>query len=787
MNYFKRLTLLMLIVFTLSSVLVCDFSFASEVQSATNSTSNPPIANPGEEGQSEGTSDKWYIPDWVVNLIDKIDGMIQSFKDLMSGKLIKDALIGLAVLLIDDALAPLYDAFAKGFLFTPQIAEIDGVKGTWSVVMIIGMASLFLAILYLSIQVYRAKKSLKTLLKIFIGAFVLNFLSLTILNILNVGVNLLTQNMLQGSLGTSGIIYQGLDGQQLLKALILGVEGIINPTYADQTLGQIVVETPGGIFVLVIYFLVIVLPFYLIIVAKQFVLIVMAILVSCWITYTAFSGKYETLLGYANLYIRTLLVGFICAIYWATFVQQQSLWIKGEGFLAELGIPPVFIAIFVGIVLIILIYYLWVKPLFKAIKSPVTLNGASVLDGLSKLGLKGSETLSNMGKRFGSEGLQKKASDLEEVSKNMGDTADKLKNQRSVTTASLTSRITGGLSESAQNLEYVEPENWIRESKDIIAVEEKDVELGTAKTFVSAEKMEEDLVEKGFEAGAVIDIKTDDKETVDAQLANLNPEQKEGIRWNSHTGKLFIPDVADNMYESLRNAGVDVSVIQESFEKDGLAVQIETGKPMMIEETKAAEKALEAVEKALPYHVETNLSPEDANQMYKELSSRSDEFDWTDDLVMEDDKLWVPKNHSEDIQHVMEQMISTLTKKSRMNFPKHSNFSEKMIEEWQADETKKWAKEIEISKDGSHVYVPEKHKKFFLEAYENYRKDKIPYWRSKKGKVYVIMDGVPTDYGQPPLNGLDMGSFEDLQKEMQHRHAENKRKSKPKQDSGKKG
>ncbi|AIQ16740.1 hypothetical protein H70357_08770 [Paenibacillus sp. FSL H7-0357] len=61
-------------------------------------------------------------------MIHKVDDMIQSFKDLMSGKLIKDAIEGLVVLLVDELMSPLYDAFAKSYLFTPQIAEIDKVR-----------------------------------------------------------------------------------------------------------------------------------------------------------------------------------------------------------------------------------------------------------------------------------------------------------------------------------------------------------------------------------------------------------------------------------------------------------------------------------------------------------------------------------------------------------------------------------------------------------------------------------------------------------------------------------
>ncbi|WP_175537565.1 hypothetical protein, partial [Mycobacterium tuberculosis] len=216
------------------------------------------------------------------------------------------------------------------------------------------------------------------------------------------------QNMLEGILKTAGINYQGLDGQQLLKALLVGVDGIKDPTYASQTLGQMVVEMPGGIFVLLAYSLLIVLPFYVVVVLKQMVLIAMAILVPFWIAQTAFTGKYETMIGFANVFIRTLIVSFVCAGYWAIFVQQQTKWNKGEGFFASLN--------------------------------PVSLNGANVLKGISKFGLKGSEVMSNMGKRFGSEEMQKKASGLEEASKNLESHAERLKNQRSVTAASMTSR-----------------------------------------------------------------------------------------------------------------------------------------------------------------------------------------------------------------------------------------------------------------------------------------------------------------------------------------------------------
>ncbi|MFD2879939.1 hypothetical protein ACFTAO_34485 [Paenibacillus rhizoplanae] len=84
--------------------------------------------------------------------------MIQSFKDLMSGKLIKDAIEGLVVLLVDELMSPLYDAFAQSYLFTPQIAEIALVQSGWSLFMIIGLVLLFIGISWLTFKIIQGKK-----------------------------------------------------------------------------------------------------------------------------------------------------------------------------------------------------------------------------------------------------------------------------------------------------------------------------------------------------------------------------------------------------------------------------------------------------------------------------------------------------------------------------------------------------------------------------------------------------------------------------------------------------
>lgn len=740
---------------------------ASEItqdqQQSTNNENGVPTE--GEEGEGG----KWYIPDFVYDLLEKIDALLQTFKDLMSGKLIKDAIEGFIVMSIDEAMSPLYDAFSKGYLFTPHIAEIDSVQKGWSIFMILGMASLFLAILWLTIRVISGKKDLKSLLKIFLVCFIVTYFSLTILNILNVGVNWFSQEMIQAILGTKDIQYQGLEGQQVLKALILGVDGITDPTYAGQTLGQVVVETPGGLFTLIMYTLLNVLPLYLIVLFKQLLLLGLAIFVCIWISYTAFTGKYETLIGFFNLYTRSVLVGLFCSLHWSVFVQQQTQWTKGEGFLSSLGIPPIFMAIVSGLLLIVFFYFFWIKAVFKAVNKPLTLDGATAVEKIGEWGLRGSSALSNLGKRMGSEGMQKKAMDWSKVSENIKDTGARLRNQRSVSLQSMASSMTGGASEALQGIQYSEPAKWLEESGNIIVTEDHEVDLGVSEIKSSGLNIYKTLSDKGFETGKLLHVPDQERALMTEQLKTLKEEYKDDVVWNEQTGHLFLKGDTPSMMDALKEDGFNTSNVHDGVGKDGLIVDLDTKQTLKLQETKKSQQALETVEEELPVYTETSLSSDLAQKAYNQITNR-DEYSWSSDLLLENNKLWIPKDHEEEINEVLEEMIAEKREKPRYDFPRHSQFATDMIDEWKKSQLA-WADKIELAEDQSHVYIPEEHKDDFEKHYEAYRKGKIPFWQAKNGKIYVIKDGVPVDHGQPPINGMDMGSFEKFKAEMLHQHS----------------
>lgn len=743
-----------------------------------------PTAEPSSTEEPEAEREtSWYIPDWVDDIIHKVDDMIQSFKDLMSGKLIKDAIEGLIVLLVDELMSPLYDAFAKSYLFTPQIAEIAMVYSGWSFFMIIGLVLLFIGISWLTLKIIRGKKDLGSLLKVFLICFIATYFSLTTLNIANVGINWMASKMFEGIIGTSGIVYEGLDGQQILKAMIVGADGITEASYAAQTLGELTVSTSGGIFNLLSYLLLVVLPLYIVAVLKTLVLIFMAILVNLWITQSAYTGKMETMLGFANLYLRTLIVGLICGLHWAIFVKLQTDYGEGNGFCTAIGIPPIIFAILSALALLVFFYFFWLKPLLKAAQSPMTLNGAQVVESMGKWGERTSESLNSMGKRMGSEGVQKKALSMQEASKRMQQSAERMRTQRSVGKDKMVSGLSGGLSESVQGIAYHEPDKWLEEGGQVQAGVDHELAFGESEIKSSALNISTVLEEEGFKGVSLLQVPVAQCKKLTQKLGMLKKEYQDDVQWNEKTGELILAGETLDMLPQLETGGFNVSAVREGMYKDGAFVDLNSEpKITMLQDSLEAEQAAEQIKEALPLYTKAKLPPGKASAAYHALQARADEYPWIKDLLLEQGNLWLPDDDLEEATEVLEGMLAQSVRKIRYNFPRYSRFAASMLEEWGRSGTSESLVEVlELANDESHVYVPEEHLSEFQKAFESYRKDRTPYWRTKDGAVYVIKDRVPVNYGQPPLDGLDMGDFEKLQKEMMHRHE--KQRAKESQDA----
>lgn len=750
---------------------------AAKWQSHVLSAVATPVPTAEDEASVDDSEKSWYVPDWVYDLMEKVNSMIQSFKDLMSGKLIKDAIEGLTIMLVDDALAPLYGAFEQSYLFTPQIAEIDVVYIGWSYFMIAGLALLFIGILWLAVRIIRGKQPMGALVKVFLACFVANYLSLTLLNFANVGVNWLAQSGFEGIIGTTGIAYEGLEGQQILKALIVGKDGITEASYAAMTLGELTAQTSGGIFSLLGYVLLVVLPLYLVAIIKVLVLILMAIFVPIWIAYAAFTGKMETLLGFGNLYLRTILVGLICGLHWAVFVKMQTNYGEGQGFCAAIGIPPIIFAMITTAIMIIFFFFFWLKPLFRAAKSPVTLNGSHVLDSLGRFGERSSGMMSDVGQRMGSEGIQRRALSMKEISQRMRESADRMKDKRSVSVSRLASGMTKGMSEVMQGVTYEAPKQWLTTTGTVDAAILPEIELGESEIIASQMQVYSTLKEEGFSSVSLIEVSPDQRKQLSVQLKGLKPEYKKQVRWDESTGQLLLTGETMDLVQQLESFGYSLPT-REGMYRDGAFVDLTSPQIETVHANEKTDKAVKAARDNLPTFTKLPLPEAQAAAAYHALQLRDDEWSWAKRIRLEQGELWVPEEAAEEAVDVLEDMLTTMNKKVRCNFPRHSQFADDMLGDWRrAGQHSSLLKELELSKDGSHVYMPEEQLKEFTAAYDDYRKERTPYWTAKDGTVYVIRDGVPVSYGQPPLSGLDMGSFEKLQQDMLHAKQAAKRKA----------
>ncbi|GIP08836.1 hypothetical protein J1TS5_10060 [Paenibacillus macerans] len=745
-----------------------------------------------EEDDESDDSDSGGLFGWAKKLIKKIDAMLQTFQDLMSGKLIYDAIQGLTVRAVDEIVAPLYGAFAKSYLFTPQLAEIDVIYKGWSIVMALGLAALILGVIWLTFSVIRGQKSLNKLLQAFLICLPIVFFSLTMLNILNVLANWLTQNMLEGVIGTSGISYQGLTGEEILKAFIVGADAITDSVYAAQSLGNVVVQSPGGMFMLVTYLAFVIVPLWLVSVFKTLILMALVVFFPAWIAYIAYTGKTETLAGFGNLYIRTLLVGFFSALHFGVFVRMQTDYGTGTGIAAELGVSPIIFAILSVIALLVFLYFFHWRSVWRAIKDPMQLGGGNVVERVGQWGERVSLAVNMLGKRFGANGLQKRSLSWAEKSRRMQEVGKKMQAQQGSTKAPRAlSKLTKGASEAMQGVTYTPPTVWATETGTISANEVPELELGLSQIDTSSTNIHDILTnEQGFTPAKYLPLNAQQRTKMQKLVKNLDARYKENVYLTSKG--LYVTGDSDqttNALYHLKSLGVQVEKMGSGLGKEGVFVDLKDRSIHVLDDYQETQDVVDKIQEELPTHSPLILDANTAQRVYNQLMERESELPWVKelkwtssqgaiipskdgnnqflDLGQQPVQLLVPDDHMKKAKPYIEKMLSKQKSSVRLDLPRGSRFLETMIQDWEkSGQHSELLKALEPVPKQNCVYVQKESKEDFMKAYEAYRKDRKPFWRTQSGQIKVIIDGVPVDHGAPPLDGLDMGSFEAFQKEM---------------------
>jgi hypothetical protein len=742
-----------------------------------------------DEAIPPGANTSW-MPDWLNNLFQAVSDMLQTFKDLMSGKLIYDAVKSFIVMCIDEIMSPLFGAFAKSYLFTPQLAEINLVYKGWSVFMVVGLVALVLGAGWLGLRVIRGRKKLDTLLKVFLICLPLIYYSLTLLNVVNVLINWSTQTMLQGMIGTSGVQYQGLTGEQILKALVIGTEGITNSSIAAQSVGQVIVDTPGGVFTLIFFLVFVVLPLFIVSVFKTLILVMMAIFIPIWIAYTAFSGKIETMIGFANVYVRTLLVGLFCALHFGISVKMQTDYSADQGIAAELGVSPTIASILMVIGLLIFLYFFHLKSVWRALRDPVHLGGGKVIENVGKWGENASNNMNAIGKRMGSEGLQKRSLSMAEASRRMQATGKKMQSQQKRKGSKALSKLTKGASEIIQGVTYSAPTEWYKEVGTVVTGEEIDLKINSTEVDTSSTNMMAILQkEQGFTSAKFMAVPDNQKAEVQKELKRLDKRFKDNVTLTEKG--LYITGEAKQAQaalEQLNHMGVlDKGNLQKGIGREGVFVNLEDRTIHVLDDYQETQDVLDKLKGELPTFSTLHMNSHLAKSLYDQVQADK-KLPWAKEIKWDDHKgLQIPDDHLKEAKKYFEQALSNKRSSTRFNLPEHSKFLPSMLETWKSSgQYTELVKGIEAVPKKNYIYVPQELKETFVKAYAEYRKDKTPYWRTKDGKVTVVIDGMPVNHGSPPLNGLDMGDFDAFQREMLEGNQKSKSKKTPSQQDNSK-
>ena len=716
---------------------------------------------------SGGGSDGWsLIPKWVTDLMDKISELWETLQDLMTGQFIKDAIDGLFIKMIDEWMSPFFNVFGKSYLSTPKFADIALVQDAWTTISIIGLALLFFGIAFLIYKMLNGEKEINKVLIVFIGSFVLLIFSMTIINLVIVVQNWIVQDSLANMLETSNIEYNNLAGEDVVKAMVVGVDSIQNTEMSGMTVGELIYSQEGGLGTLFMISLFIIFPLWLVTILKNVLLLILVIFVAFWIVTASYTGNYDSVVGYANLFIRTQLVGVLMAMHWGISVKMQTKHGQGLGLNEIFGFSPIYMMVFMTVVLLVVIYFMWFKPSIEAIKSPITLAGGNVIENIGKFSDKASSTANHIGKRLAWEGLQESSLDWKARSQKMIDYGQQLQEgQPQDMFASMM---------GIQQYDIPDKvDEWVTEVGSVVKTEEivnqvSDVSLRQADTrkTISA------LKDQGFKQKTMLSLSDSEMEKVQQILEqdDIKWQYGDNIKEHMHLDYennvvVLEPDTAKDFLKEIEKTGVKTNQLQNVYEQRSRkgSVYYETASKDLKGNTDLIDDVVLDLQKDIPAtrSILAKLSQEDFKSM--QTKARKDGKEWVDVITHDqiDNRIQVPYENVEEVQSYLRPYMRDKIEYVRFDLPNGSNFAADMLMEWKRGvPSDSWEHRLTVQ-NNSIAMRPEDQKRF-KKKFEEWKKDRIPYWTAGGGKIKVVIDGIPADYGHVPANGINMGKFESM-------------------------
>ncbi len=327
-------------------------------------------------------------PSWLEGLFTSISELTKSIEDILSGKALQKWFESWLISLLDSLINPVVNIWSKYMIDTPLIGPVGWVNKTWNLSLFYALPLFGLATIPLGWRMWQAKggtgikQSLSLFLKAAGGCILTLYFIDFVLVLKNQASSALAQVWLKAAyerLGQEPLPLKAANGIMMLKAAMVD-----DPANMDAavTLGTAFYNEIGIGWVFLTNPLLLIIG--LVMLLSWVLLTLLGITSPAYFGIAVILNRMESIAGWINLTVRTIFIPFLFLIAWGVCVNVHTPTLS-----TDIGVSPVFVSILVLSSALVLSYFIWFKSAYKAVASPLTLNGGEVIEktgaGLSKM------------------------------------------------------------------------------------------------------------------------------------------------------------------------------------------------------------------------------------------------------------------------------------------------------------------------------------------------------------------------------------------------------------------
>ncbi|MBO8129517.1 MAG: hypothetical protein H0Z39_10040 [Peptococcaceae bacterium] len=354
---------------------------------------HPVFAADGDVRSHYGSSDDDNdgLVAFIRNLGEKVETLINTLQKAFTGELLYEMFFTSVQRSLDGWLRPVEGVFDKLFLHTPSLTVFPWIHTAWSQCVWFGLGLLAIAVCALGVRAVvtadygRVRENIKVVVLALGGSLASLWFCEMLIRIQNrVWEDIIGSYMVEA--GTSG----GVSMAPLRMAFAGVSEQAAEEGFSAAKMFAMIghpdtAAVAGSLFFMIIgVFLAAILAFFIL--AHYFVLMGLVVIAPLYLNGAAVTGRSEAVVGWANLFVRTLLVQSMCCGAWVAMMALQLACGPGSAdpLHKYLGVGVLLLNLIIMTLLIVLIFKYWFLHAIKAIRQPLTLGGAQVQVGWSE-------------------------------------------------------------------------------------------------------------------------------------------------------------------------------------------------------------------------------------------------------------------------------------------------------------------------------------------------------------------------------------------------------------------